>query len=305
MGLFLISLFPDLASFPRQIFALADVPGGSIIALLLIAMVFSVGCISLLIYWLEQCRDQIDGICRNIAIASCEPFRNLDEQSIAIVIPSFNEASNLEVLLPEIPDCVRGFPTAIIVVDDGSCDNTGKIVRARNCFLVKHPVNRGGGAALRTGIEFASLGNPVAVVTMDGDGQHDPQSIGELVGPILGNDADLVIGSRILGTYDEESKIRTFGVKIFSHLIRLLTGYYVTDCSSGFRAVAIGSFKQLKLKQDQYHTAEVIIELAKKRGRIKEVPIHIAKRRSGVSKKGRDVFYGFKFFFVIIFTWLR
>ena len=140
---------------------------------------------------------------------------------------------------------------------------------------------------------------------MDADGQHNPEEIGTLVGPVVTQEADFVIGSRVLGSSDKYSTIRAYGVQVFSKLINMLVGAKITDCSSGFRAFNRRVLEDCLLIEEQYHTAELIIEASKRGFRIQERPVNIAARLSGRSKKGSDYRYGLSFLLTILKTWLR
>ncbi|MGD9079265.1 MAG: glycosyltransferase family 2 protein [Desulfobacterales bacterium] len=224
---------------------------------------------------------------------------------IMIVIPAFNEAENLGYLLPRIPAKIKDAELGVLVVDDGSDDGTSQIVQEYNQFVVSNPINRGGGAALRLGYDILKNSDAAICVTMDADGQHLPEDIEALVAPILDNEFDVVIGSRILGTREKDNPIRIAGVHIFSAIISSLLGKRITDPSSGFRAFKMEKIKSIDLYEDQYHTSELIIEAVKKGLRVKEVPISIMKRKFGKSKKGKDLNYGFHFAKTIIKTWWR
>ena len=143
------------------------------------------------------------------------------------------------------------------------------------------------------------------VVTMDADGQHDPAEIERLVQPILNDQADFVLGSRLLGAREKDSQVRLVGIYTFNFILRLLTGVKFTDCSNGFRAFRLSELKKITLRQDQFHTTELIIEAVKKGGRITEVPVTVSRRLHGDSKKGRDLSYGYNFARTIVKTWFR
>lgn len=224
---------------------------------------------------------------------------------VMVLIPALNEADNLRQLLPQMPTEVMGRRLGVLVIDDGSTDDTVEAVRSTGKMVCSSPINRGGGAALRLGYDIAySLGAEV-IVTMDGDGQHMPQEIEQLVTPILRGEADIVIGSRLLGSCEHASTLRRIGVPFFNAVINFLAGTNISDCSSGFRAFKMHSLRNVLLLQDQFHTAELIIDAAKKGLRITEAPITIKHRLSGQSKKGQDWSYGYNFFKVIMKTWFR
>ncbi len=140
---------------------------------------------------------------------------------------------------------------------------------------------------------------------MDADNQHLPKEIEKLVAPILSNQYDLVIGSRILGESFKSSVMRDTGINIFTKTINFITGTKLTDCSSGFRAFNVNKMSSLNLREEQFQTAEVIVEAAKKGLRIGEVPITIVERKHGTSKKGKDIKYGLFFAKTILKSWWR
>ena len=222
-----------------------------------------------------------------------------------VIIPAFNEAENLSAVIPQIPDAIGEEKVASLVVDDGSSDGTGAVAKKHGAMVVTLPFNRGGGAALRTGFDIAADIGAKVIVTMDADGQHKPAEIETLVKPILDGSADIIIGSRVIGSREKDSLVRWAGIHTFNTMINVLLGLSITDCSSGFRAFKTPLVQSLKLAQNQYHTAEFIIDAAKRGYKIEERPIHIAKRLAGESKKGANFFYGFSFLRTVIKTWLR
>jgi glycosyltransferase involved in cell wall biosynthesis len=166
-------------------------------------------------------------------------------------------------------------------------------------------VNRGGGSALIAGYDIALAAGAEIIVTLDADGQHLPQEIPNLVKPILDGEADMVNGSRVIGHYEAESGIRALGVTLFNWLISTLTLTRITDSSNSFRAIRASALAQLKLRQRQFHTPELLIEALKKNIRVKESPITIKSRLSGESKKPPTMQYGWGYVKSIISSWLR
>jgi glycosyltransferase involved in cell wall biosynthesis len=223
-----------------------------------------------------------------------------------VLIPAYNEAKNLMELLPKIPKEIRGAEVGVLVVDDASEDDTSSVASEKDgVIVVKNPINRGGGAALRLGYDILSAAGAHICVTMDADGQHRPEEIEMLVGPVMDDQYDFVIGSRILGEREKGSRFRIIGVFVFSKIISLLSGKQITDPSSGFRAFKLDAMHSIDLYEDQYHTSELILEVIKKGMRVGEVPITILKRKHGKSKKGKDWKYGLNFARVILRTWWR
>lgn len=230
---------------------------------------------------------------------ACEP------SEIAVVIPAYHEAENISEVLKRIPRQVFGMKVQTFVVVDGSADPTEDVVRQMAVPVVVHPINRGGGAALRAGYQVALESGAKIIVTLDADGQHVPDEIPKLVKPILDNEADFVNGSRILGNFEPESQIRVAGVFVFNWLISFLMATRITDSSNAFRAIRADTLRNLTLYQDQFHTSELLIDALKKGARVQEVGITIRKRQGGVTKKPRSLKYGWGFMKAIVSTWLR
>lgn len=249
---------------------------------------------------------QFDLFVRKLATEKFLEGNNLKTiKEITVIIPALNEAENLDHLLPKIPANILGHPLGVLIVDDGSVDKTKEIVAKHGYSVVSNPINRGGGAALRLGYDIAMIKGAKFIVTMDADGQHLPEEIEKLVFPLLNNDLDLIIGSRVLGDREKDNILRWIGINVFNFVINLLAGTQITDCSSGFRAFRMDSLKKVLLLQDQFHTAELIIDAAKRGIRIGEAPITMLRRYSGKSKKGKDLSYGINFSKTILKSWFR
>jgi len=255
----------------------------------------------------EGIRIQLDKLVRSLGANDVKEVIEIQEKikPVMVVIPAYNEADNLKELLPKIPSKIEETDIGILVVDDGSDDEIVEVVREQGHLVVSNLINRGGGAALRLGYDILKKSEGGICVTMDADGQHHPEEIEKLVLPILNDQYDFVIGSRILGHREKDGLFRIAGVYFFGVLISFLLGKKITDPSSGFRAFKMDAMESIRLYEDQYHTSELIIEAIKKGLRIGEVPITILKRRYGKSKKGKDWIYGFHFAKIIIRTWWR
>ena len=230
-----------------------------------------------------------------------ERFRD----KIAVVIPAYNEEDNIGSVLPRIPASVCGIETAILVVDDGSRDSTGDIARAAGAAVGRHVINRGGGAALRTGYRLMSDSGASIVVTLDADGQHLPEEMSRLVGPVVDGEVAVAHGSRVLGHAEPNSYAREMGIVFFNRVVSFITRTKVTDCSNGYRAVRTDVLPQLVLRQEQFHTSEFMIEAIKRGVPAKEIPVTVTRRLHGHSKKPAVVRYGLGFANAIVRTWLR
>jgi Glycosyl transferase family 2 len=230
-----------------------------------------------------------------------ESFRG----KVAVLVPAYNEAENLGHVLDLMPGEVCGVETAVLVVDDGSRDGTGDVAAAHGAVVARHVINRGGGAALRTGYRLMVDSGAEVVVTLDADGQHLPAEMERLVGPVLAGEVDVAHGSRVLGDADRNHFARELGIVFFNRLVSFITRTHVTDCSNGYRAVRTTVLPQLVLRQEQFHTSEFMIEAIKRGIPAKEVPVTVEQRLHGHSKKPAVVRYGLGFANAIVRTWLR
>ena len=224
---------------------------------------------------------------------------------IAILIPAYNEAENIGVVLDQIPAAVCGIRTEVLVVDDGSRDGTNDVAAEHGALVARHVTNRGGGAALRTGYRLMVESGALIVVTLDADGQHRPDEMERLVKPILDGEVEMAHGSRVLGHADRNHFARELGIVFFNRLVSLITRTKVTDCSNGYRAVRADVLPTLVLRQEQFHTSEFMIEAIKRGIPATEVPITVEERLHGHSKKPAVFRYGMGFANAIVRTWLR
>ena len=235
------------------------------------------------------------------AAGNPERFRD----RIAVLVPAYNEADNIGHVLPKIPPQVCGIETAVLVVDDGSRDGTGDVAAADGAVVARHVINRGGGAALRTGYRLLADSEAKIVVTLDADGQHLPSEMPRLVEPVLSGEVAMAHGSRVLGEAEANHPAREMGIVFFNKVVSFITRTKVTDCSNGYRAVRADVLPTLVLRQEQFHTSEFMIEAIKRGVPAKEVPVTVVSRLHGSSKKPAVVRYGMGFANAIVRTWLR
>lgn len=301
IALIAVSIFPELANLPVNLFEMEKFQGGRLLSILIIVVAILWFLILRERAKLDLLQGNFDKLVRSLAL---DQLTVIEKEALGsdiwVVIPVFNEAGNLAFVLPDIPKQINGKSIHILVVDDGSTDNSSSVAIKYGASILKMPINSGGGMALLASFTAATKAGAEFVVTMDGDGQHLPEELPRLLHPLLNNEADLVIGSRIIGNHEAASISRAIGVYVFSWLINILLGTRITDCASGYRAISTKLLNRLILKQQQYHTAELIIESAKRESRIKEVPITICRRRSGTSKKG-GIYYMVLIFYELLF----
>lgn len=227
---------------------------------------------------------------------------------VLVIIPAYNEEKSIGRVIDKIQKITRGVD--VVVVDDGSCDNTVRIVREKGIRVLAHPINLGPGVATQTGYKYALNYSYDFMIQLDADGQHEPRYINDLLSGLQSDSADIVIGSRFLGIQGyRPSWIRRVGMKILAVIVSLVIGQRITDSSSGFRALrkeVVEFFANTDYPSD-YPDADVLI-LAHFAGfRIKEVPVAMQENSSGNSllSGSRFVYYGFKMLLSIIVTLLR
>jgi glycosyltransferase involved in cell wall biosynthesis len=189
-----------------------------------------------------------------------------------IVVPVYNES-------PVIKDTISSIKSAgfsnIIVVDDGSNDDTLNIIEQTGVLCFHHKINRGKGAAVKTGIEAAKLQGANIIVTMDGDGQHNASDIKKLIKPIKKDQCDVVLGTRTINT-NVMPLHKVIANKTGNTITWLLNGLWVTDSQSGFRAFSRQATKTINTHSSHYeYETDVIREIKKHNLRFSEVPINV------------------------------
>lgn len=210
------------------------------------------------------------------------------QKNIMIVIPAYQEEMVIESVIAEIRSC--GY-TNIIVVDDGSADDTFEKIRSSGVIALRHKLNRGKGAATKTGIEAAKLHGADIIVTMDGDGQHNPMDIVRLITPIEKNHCDVVLGSRLLDPRGMPW-YKILHNKIGNIVTWYLYGLYVTDSQSGFRAYSRHATEVINTKTDRYeYDSEVIREIYTYKLKYKEVPIEVRYTEYSMGKIHKQSFF--------------
>ena len=190
-------------------------------------------------------------------------------KSIAI-IPAYNE----EVAISAIIKMSLKFVDYVLVVDDGSTDRTSQIAKDAGARVIKHYNNLGKGVSLKDA--FAEVRGYDIVVTIDGDGQHNPNEMPELMRPIREGRADLVNGSRYLGGRDDASAYRRAALKVLDIATNITSGTHVTDSQSGFRAFSGKTIQCFRFRDTGFGIeSEMLADAAENNLRILEVPITV------------------------------
>ena len=189
-----------------------------------------------------------------------------------VVIPAFNESAVIASVLKSIPKKIPGIDSIqIIVVDDGSQDNTAQIVAKAKTGVIRHLLNRGVGAATKTGIEYAKNKADI-IVTFDADGQHNPKDIEKVIAPITVKKADLVIGSRLLNF--QKMPLDRLLINWLANIVTFfLFGVFSTDSQSGLRAFSKKAVSLINFKGERMDfSSEILLEAKRHNLRVKEVP---------------------------------
>jgi glycosyltransferase involved in cell wall biosynthesis len=205
-------------------------------------------------------------------------------KKVLIVIPAFNESGAIERTVGEVLS--QKLPVSVLVIDDGSRDDTALRARSAGAVVVRLPLNLGIGGAVQTGYRYAMAHGYDIAIQVDGDGQHDPSYIEALVGPLADGRAEMVIGSRFLSGKEgfRSSRFRRVGIRFFSGLIRLLTGLTVTDPTSGFRACGRRLIEVFAAYYpSDYPEPEAIVVAHRLHAAVLEVPVLMRARSSGTS----------------------
>ncbi|MDA8397590.1 MAG: glycosyltransferase family 2 protein [Actinomycetota bacterium] len=222
-----------------------------------------------------------------------------------VVIPAYNEAESLAYVASRIPETIGGVKPAVLVVDDGSSDDTLAVAKDLGLSAVRSPVNRGQGASLRSGYLIAIRYGFKVVAIVDADGQWDPADLTLVMDPVVTGRAEISQGSRSLGETQVGDRFRDMGVVFFAKLISLVTRTRITDTSSGIRAISVLLLEQLRLEQPQYQSSELLISAIFAGGRLAEVPVVMKPRYAGTTKKGRNLRYAMSYTRAVVTTSLR
>ena len=213
-----------------------------------------------------------------------------DGYTLAVVIPAFNEAATIGSVVAAVPVRIpRIDHVHIVVVDDGSTDDTASVARAAGAEVVRHRRNRGLVSAFRTGVDAALAVGAHAVVHLDGDGQHDPRYIPLVVAPIILGEADVVVGVRPLADAREITRTRRRGNQIGSWVFRRFVKVSISDATSGYRAFSREALLRLNVISEFTYTLETLIRAARMRLAVAEVVVPALPRQVGESRMTRSV----------------
>ena len=187
-----------------------------------------------------------------------------------VAIPCFNTGG----FISDVVSRARKHVDQVIVIDDGSHDGTAERAKAAGATVVSHAKNRGYGGAIRTCFEAAKANGAGVLAVLDGDGQHNPDELPQVLAPIIAGEADMVIGSRFLDRKTNMPRYRKFGIDVITFLCNFGSNVGVSDAQSGFRAYSARVVDALSLRESEMAISVEILIKARERGfNIKEVPI--------------------------------
>lgn len=200
--------------------------------------------------------------------------------NVLIIIPAYNESMNIEKVVDEL---ISDYPQYdYVVVNDGSKDNTADICKKRGYNLLDLPVNLGLAGAFQTGVKYAYKCGYDAVLQLDGDGQHNPKYIADMVNCMEENSADIVIGSRFVSSKKPRS-LRMAGGRIITLIIRTTTHTKICDPTSGMRLFSKNMLKEFAYCMNYGPEPDTISYLVKNGAKVQEVPVEMNERLAGES----------------------
>ncbi|MCI8341777.1 MAG: glycosyltransferase family 2 protein [Firmicutes bacterium] len=215
---------------------------------------------------------------------------------ILIIIPAYNEESNIGSVISNLNSSNN--EVDYVVINDCSTDNTKHILNEMHANFLDLPVNLGIGGGVQLGYMYAHEKGYDIAIQMDGDGQHDPKYINDIINPILKGEADMVVGSRFINKDGFQSTgLRRFGIKFLSLLIKIFAGIEICDVTSGFRAANKKMIEIFSKHYAQdYPEPEAIVAASAFGCKVKEVPVVMHERMGGASSihSFKSVYYMIK-----------
>lgn len=210
-------------------------------------------------------------------------------EKLWIIIPAYNEGPVIEQVVSKVIE--SGFPN-VLVIDDGSKDDTAQQAKSAGARVLSHPINRGAGAAAQTGLTYARRRGWAGVVQIDADGQHHPEDIHRLVKAQADSDADIVLGSRFLDPSPGIPPTRIFYNRVSNILTNTFCRRRYSDTQTGFRMLNQRAIRYLRLRLDGFgYCSEMIVQAEEKGLTIDEAPIQVTYTDYSLNK-GQDLVMG-------------
>jgi glycosyltransferase involved in cell wall biosynthesis len=237
-----------------------------------------------------------------------ESLRNEKKENILVVIPALNEAEQIAHVVQQVK---KEVPEALVlVVNDGSTDQTEQKALAAGAKVLSHPFNMGYGVALQTGYKYALKYGYNYVLQMDGDGQHDPRYLQVLLKEVKEGKIDMAIGSRFLGEGEYQVPLlRRMGMWLFGFIASRLSGQKITDPTSGYQALSQRAieFCTRDVFPGDYPDADVLVMLHRAGLRFREVPVGMHPNLNGRSMHSglKPLYYIYKMLLSIMLNLMR
>jgi glycosyltransferase involved in cell wall biosynthesis len=234
-------------------------------------------------------------------------YGDLKLTPVVALICAYEEEDNIGPVLAAVPDQACGLAVTTLVIVDGGTDRTEDVAKESGAVTFVLTENLGHGYAQRVGYALCIELGAQYVVTIDADGQNDPAEMPVMLQPLVDDEADFVVASRVLGSDTTSDNMRKAGVRLFSWVLSTIGHTKLTDTSNGYRAMRVSMLDDIayRLRQTQYHTAEFLIFAMKRGWRVTERPTVWYERSSGETKKGKNWLYGFRYGRVIAESWWR
>lgn len=209
-----------------------------------------------------------------------------EKSKVWVVIAAYNEEKRVASVIDSLQ---KNEYKNIVVVDDGSRDATADSAERAGAVVLRHIINRGQGASLKTGIDFAVKNNAHIIVTFDADGQHQAEEIETLTTPIFAGECDACLGSRFLKKKSNVPWHRKAVLQAGALIIWVFYGIRLTDTHNGFRALSREAVQKLDLRADRMeHASEIVEQIAKQRIKYKEIPVTIIYSEYSLQKGQRS-----------------
>lgn len=210
---------------------------------------------------------------------------NEDRLYLLIIIVAKDESENIGKVIERIKSLDSPYSYKILVVNDGSTDNTEEIARSKGAMVINHVYNLGIGSSTKTGFLASRLFKPEIVINIDADGQHDPKYIPEIVSKIKNENADLVIASRFANESDyKTTTVRLAGNRFYTRLINQIAKISITDVTSGYRGIKFDKLNSIYFIAETNFAIESTIRAGKNGLKIIEIPVISKSRKYGKSQ---------------------
>jgi len=265
--------------------------------LLILAVGFIIYLLLIQVRRSENVSLDLHKVVRNIAISNFKQnLKNTEKADVIIVICAKNEGKTIGHVIDSINSQDLPFSYKILVVNDGSTDDTSQIAKEKGAYVINHVYNLGLGGAIKTGFIISKIFNPNIIINIDADGQHDPKYIPKIVSKLQNGETDLVYASRFTNesNYDS-STVKLVGNKFYTNLVRRITKFPFTDVTSGYRGIKSHKLDSIFFVSEGNFAIELAIRASRNGLKIEEIPTD-AKIRT----KGQSQFHRLERFFFFI-----